>query len=243
MSAPGPVLVLGATGTVGSVVVERLAASGVAVRAASRRPRTPAPPGVAPLALDLRDPRAVAGALSGARRLLLLTPLEEDMTAIAARVIEQAADAGVEYAVRLSAFGAGEPPLTRLGAVHRETERALETSGIAFAALRPNAFMQNFVTQLAPAIRDGDAFRACQGEGRVSMVDARDVAEIAASMLTSDQPAVGAFELTGPVALSYDDAAAVLSGVLGRPIAYHDEPVDHTRTALLATGLSPWLVA
>ena len=197
---------------------------------------------IEPCALELRDARACADALAGVRRLFLLTPLEEDMAAVAARLVEQAVHAGVEYVVRLSAFGAGEPPRTRLGAVHRETERALERSGMAFASLRPNAFMQNFATQLAGSIRAQNVFRACQSEGRVSLVDARDVAEIAATLLRTGRVVEGAFELTGPEALSYREAAAVLSKVLGRTIEYLDEPAAQVRASLLAAGLSPWLV-
>lgn len=242
MTSRAPILVLGATGTVGSALVHRLAGYGVAIRAAARHPAPADSPLIEPCRLDLRDWRACARALEGVARLFLLTPLEEDMAAVAARLLDQAVAAGVAYVVRLSALGAGSPPLTRLGALHRETEQVLEETGIAFASLRPNAFMQNFVTQLGAGIRGQDAFHGCQGEGRVSLVDARDIADIAASLLARDEDIVGAFDLTGPEALSNHEAAMVLSRVLGRAIEYVDDSARTLRASLLDVGVSPWLL-
>jgi uncharacterized protein YbjT (DUF2867 family) len=242
VSEVGTVLVTGATGTVGSVLARLLAENGISVRAVSRRGLSPDPKakGIDARAVDLREPQAVAEALTGVQRLFLATPLEEDMAAVAARVVEQACRAGVRQVVRLSAFGAGGGA-TRLAAIHEETEECLLRSGLSWASLRPNAFMQNTIGDFAGSIRRHSSFRAPQGGGRVSVIDARDIAAVAAQLLTRSPPATGCFDLTGPEALSNYDIAGVLTRVLGRPIDYLDTPPGETRATLLAAGLSRWL--
>jgi uncharacterized protein YbjT (DUF2867 family) len=243
MSAAATVLVTGATGTVGSVLVSLLASRGVAVRAVSRGGLVPdgIAEGIDARRADLRDPRAVAQVLAGVDRVFLATPLEEDMAGVAARVVEQACRAGVRQVVRLSAFGAGGGANTRLAAIHRHTEECLRRAGVSWVFLRPNAFMQNTIGHFADSIRRYGSFRAPQGSGRVSAVDARDVAAVAARVLTQSLPASACFDLTGPQALSNHDIAAVLGRVLGREIRYVDSEPGETRAALLAQGLSVWL--
>jgi uncharacterized protein YbjT (DUF2867 family) len=238
------VLVTGATGNVGRALVPMLACAGVQVRAASRRGTAlrDALAGVRAQRLELRAPGSVAEALEGVDRLFLATPLEPDMAGVAARVVEQARSAGVAQIVRLSAFGAGRGAATRLAAVHEQTETVLRASGVPCVCLRPNAFMQNIVNQFAEGIRQRGSLRAPQGNGRVSTIDARDVAAAAAHVLTQSPPPTGCFDLTGSAALSNHDIAAVLSRVLGREIRYVDTEPGETRATLLAHGLRPWLV-
>ncbi len=242
MSEVGTVLVTGATGTVGSVLARLLAENGASVRAVSRRGLSsdPKAKGIDARAVDLREPQAVAAALTGVQRLFLATPLEEDMAAVAARVVEQACRAGVRQVVRLSAFGAGGGA-TRLAAIHAQTEECLRRSGLAWVSLRPNAFMQNTIGDFADSIRRHSCFHAPQGDGRVSVIDARDVAAVAARLLTQSPPATGCFDLTGSEALSNHDIAGVLTRVLGRPVDYLDTPPGETRATLLAAGVSRWL--
>lgn len=238
------VLVTAATGNVGRALVPMLADAGAQVRAGSRRALAfgDGLEGVQAQRLELREPASVAGALKGVDRLFLATPLAQDMAAVAARVVEQARCAGVAQIVRLSALGAGGGAATRLAAVHRQTEAVLRDSGIPCVCLRPNAFMQNVIGQFAEGIRQTGSFRAPQGNGRVSCIDARDVAAVAARLLTQSPPPGGCFDLTGPTALSNYDIAAVLTRVLGREIRYVDTQPGETRAALRAHGLSSWLI-
>lgn len=237
------VLVTGATGNVGRALVPMLARGGVRVIAASRGgpPLRESADGANVRRLDLRDPASVGAALEGVDRLFLATPLEKDMAGVANRVVEQAHDAGVRQIVRLSALGAGGGAATRLAAVHEETETALRACGRPFVCLRPNAFMQNVVGQFADTIRRTSRFAAPQGDGRVSTIDARDVAAVAAHVLTQSPPPTGCFDLTGPAALSNHDIAAVLSRLLGREIRYVDADPRETRAALHAQGVTAWL--
>jgi uncharacterized protein YbjT (DUF2867 family) len=240
---PATVLVTGASGTVGSALVAELARAGVPVRAGARDPtRIVAGDNVQTVRLDLRDAASVEVSLVGVQRVFLLTPLEEDMVVAAERFLGQARVAGVSRVVRLSVFGAGDQPTMGLAGIHRHTERVLESCGIPWASLRPNAFMQNCVSYFAESIRRTGMFHAPQGDGRVSVVDVRDIAAAAAKLLTDSESPSRSYELTGPEALSNQEIAATLSTVLGRTITYVDCSPDDARGAMLDNGMSPWLV-
>ena len=101
--------------------------------------------------------------------------------------------------------------------------------------------MQNTIGHFADSIRRYGSFRAPQGGGRVSTVDARDVAAVAARVLTQSPLVNACLDLTGPEALSNHDIAGVLGRALGREIRYFDTEPGETRATLLAQGLSVWL--
>jgi uncharacterized protein YbjT (DUF2867 family) len=111
---------------------------------------------------------------------------------------------------------------------HREAEAIVAGSGLACTILRPNSFMQNFVTIYGPSIRGQDRFRLPLGAAAMSSVDVRDVAAAATAALI-DEVDGDVFTLTGPQALTGTEMAAVLSDVTGRRIAYADEPEDAGR--------------
>ena len=233
------ILVTGATGTVGREVVPRLAASGVQVRAACRHPEMLALPEdyVDTVTMDLRNPAELDRALEDVEKIFYLSPLEETMVEDAALMVERAQAHGVRHLVRLSALGVDHPKKITLGKVHEEVERIIRGSRIDCTFLRPNAFMQNFITYWGESIRGQNAFFIPQGQGRVSIIDARDIADVAVTVLTKDGHAGKAYELTGPEALSNTDIAKVLSDVLGREISYRDIPVEDARSALTEQGV------
>ncbi len=102
---------------------------------------------------------------------------------------------------------------------HHGIEKLVERSGLGFTHLRPNDFMQNFATVHRDDIRLRSAIWAPAGQGRASWVDVRDVGAAAAAVLTYPASHAGrAYTLTGPEALTVDEAAAILSRVLGRRI-------------------------
>lgn len=238
------ILVTGATGTVGREVVTRLAVSGAKVRAASRNPRMLALPEdhVEALAMDLRNPADLDRALEDIDKLFYACPLDEAMAERAALVTERARAHGIKHLVRLSALGVDYPRTITLGKVHGEAERIIRGSGIEWTFLRPNSFMQNFVTYWGESIRKQNAFFIPQGQGRVSIIDARDIADVAVAVLMQDGHTKKAYELTGPEALSNYDIASTLSEVLGREITYRDIPVEDARSSLMAQGMSDWMV-
>src|SRR5262249_51368234 len=142
-----------------------------------------------------------------------------DQTAAEIRVVEAAKRGGVKRLGKLSVLGAagGGDSFAR---IHRPVERAVEASGVPYTLLRPASFMQNFVTYEGEAIREEGAVYLPCGDARQSFVDARDIARVAATVLTRAGHEGQAYNLCGPELLTCAGAAAKLSAAAGRAISY-----------------------
>ena len=213
----GKILVLGSTGHVGAPLVAELVAAKEQVKAASR-PRTKVA-GAEATAFDYADQSSYHAAFQDVDRVFVLMPggytnalglLEPVVRAAAARKVKVVLQTaiGVEADEKIP---------------YRQVELALMRSGVPFVILRPNWFADNFHTFWLDGIKRG-TIALPAGDGRSSFIDVKDVASSAAAALTTDRFDGKSFNLTGPEALSYYDAAAVLSKVAGRKIVY--TPVD-----------------
>lgn len=237
------IAVTGATGTIGSELLRLLSARGGPVRALSRDPhRGEELNGVEWVTADLADRDRLVGALDGAERLFLLTGNAADMVRVQKNAIAAARRAGVGRVVKLSALGASDHSQSVIGLWHRNVERALEESGLAWTVLRPHVFMQNLLDQ-REAIRAEGGIYSAAADGRVPFVDTRDVAAAAAATLTEPGHEGERYVLTGPEALTYDEVAGILAEVLGRPVEHVEETDDEAWARLRRAGLPPWLAA
>ncbi len=126
---------------------------------------------------------------------------------------------------------------------HSACDRYLENSGLACVVVRPNLFLQNVPESTVPSIDASGTFYGDAGQARISMVDTRDVAAVAAVARTEPGQAGAHYDVTGPEALSYADVAAKLTSAMGRPVSYADVPDHAVRQALLGAGLSEWFAA
>ncbi len=213
-----PVLVTGASGTVGSGVVRELVAAAIPVRAAARRvPDGAATPGVESVPFSFTDPDSWPAAFAGVHSMFLMRPprignVRRDMLP----ALSAARDAGVRRVVFLSVLGAQRNPLLP----HRVVERWLDTSGMQVTHIRAGNFMQNLIGVHGADIRDHDTLVVPAGNAAMSYVDAADVAAIAARALHEDAPVAHAYAPTGPAAITHTEIAAVLTTVLGRTIRY-----------------------
>jgi uncharacterized protein YbjT (DUF2867 family) len=223
----GRVLVTGAGGAVGRELVAMLVSAGALVRAAVHRRDDLVPEedlDIDRVYLDFAAPDTLLAALQDVEVVYLLTPQVAQTVAQVQAAVEAARACGVRRIVRQSLCRAdtGRDALSRW---HREAEAAVAASGLAYTILRPNSFMQNFVTIYGSSIRARDRFRLPLGAAAMSSVDVRDVAAAATAVLM-DEVDADVFTLTGPAALTGAEMAAVLSEVAGRPISYLDEPED-----------------
>jgi uncharacterized protein YbjT (DUF2867 family) len=229
------ILVTGATGTIGREVCGRLAAAGEQPRAFVRDPRiarTRLGDAVDHVVGDLDRPETVEAALAGVDRVFLLTRQSSRQPQQERSVIDAAARSDVRRLVKLSVFRADERSPLQIARQHGHTEQAVERSGLAYTLVRPVFLMQN----LLGMVRDG-AIHTAAGDGRVAMVDARDVAAVAVAALTSRACDGKTYTLTGPQPLSFDEVAETLSEQTGTRIRHLRVAPEDVRDALERSGI------
>lgn len=206
------VLVIGATGTTGSRVATGLAAQGVRVRRATRTPRAPGQ-----IRFDWSDPATHRPALTGAGAVYLIAPTGvADPASLVESLLHEAVESGVRRIVLLSssAVTAETPGFGALPLLVR-------TMSPEWTVLRPSWFMNNFTGDhpVAQGVRAGEIVTAT-GSGRVGFVDAEDIAAVAVRALTDERPHNTDHLITGPEALSYAEAAAIIADVTGKPVTH-----------------------
>ncbi|MFV1957469.1 MAG: SDR family oxidoreductase [bacterium] len=239
------ILVTGATGTLGSQVVQQLSQRGFRVRAAVHSPEkatTLAGKADEIVSLDFSNPETFDGALDGVEKAFFLSPLTEDTVEIGTRFAEAAKKAGVRHIVRQSGMGADADAGITLGRWHWAVEQAIENTGIKWTHIRPNSFMQNFAAFFSQSIKEQGAFYLPWGDGSISLVDVRDIAAVAVESLTGDGHEGQSYEITGPQALSGEDCAGIFSKVLNKTVQYVDVPEDAARQSMQDMGMPDWFV-
>lgn len=239
------ILVTGPTGNVGTHVVRQLLAAGFPVRTVAHSRNSIEAlrkAGTEVFEADFSEPGSMHAVFEGISRVFLLTPLVPHMVRMGATLVEEAKKAGVKHIVRLSGMGADVDPGITLGRWHREVEREIENSGIAYTFLRPNSFMQTYAVFFGDSIKNRDAFYLPAGDGKVSLVDTRDVAAVAVEALTHKGHEGKAYTLTGPEALSNTRVSEILSEVMGRAIRYVDVSDESARQRMKNAQIPDWLI-
>ena len=242
------ILITGATGTVGSEVVKQLSAKGenIIVKAAARSATDNTFENlnrVQVVQLDYDKPDSLAVALKGVDKLFLLTPFQSNMVDLTSNLVSEAKKAKVKYIAKQSVMGADAEPGITPGRLHRQAEKIIEESGIPFTFLRPNFFMQNFVNYYSNLIRSQGAFYMPVGDAKVSFVDVRDIAAVAVKSLINDNQQKGrAYNITGGEALSYGQAAEILSKAVGKKINYVNVTDQDARNGMKDMSMDEWTI-
>jgi uncharacterized protein YbjT (DUF2867 family) len=235
------ITVVGATGTVGSEVVRLLVEAGERPRVFARAPVAPHRlfgPDVDVVIGDLDRPSTVVDALRGVDRVFLVTTQSARQVDWERAVVHAAADAGVDHVVKVSVFRADAGSSLQIARQHARAEQVLLESGVGATILRPVFFMQNLFRML----RHGTVVTAAR-DGRVALVDARDVAAVAVASLTTGVPAGMTYTLTGPEALTFDDVARTFAEHAKRAVSHRRVPPDAVQQAVQATGAPVWFAA
>lgn len=231
------ILVTGATGKVGSETVRLLAAQHAPVRALVRdagRARALAEAGAELAVGDFEQPSTLTAAMDGVATVVLVSPggpPEQEMA-----VVHAAAAAGVTHVVKATSKADPDSPVARQR-WHAQVEAGLTTSGIAHTLLRSNAYMQNTL-MLARGVAASSGFASSAGQGRIGMVDSRDVAAVAATIAAAPQDHAGqVYWLSGSELVTYADVAAALTRLLGRTITFTARSRQEDEAELVAAGL------
>jgi uncharacterized protein YbjT (DUF2867 family) len=228
------ILVTGASGTIGSALVQHLQQRGAEVAVMSSKP------GAGKLHGDFADRASLQRAFKGIDTLFLLLPLVPNKIELARNAIDAAKAAGVRHIVRSSGAGADANSPVALARLQGTIDQAVTDSGIAHTFIRPNGFMQNWVNFAAAQLKSG-TFYAPDGDGAQSVVDARDIAASAAAILLDPAAHAGrACTLTGGEALTNAQMIEMIGRAAGRKIAYVDVPESAAREAM--AGMPPVMV-
>ncbi|MEU0556284.1 NAD(P)H-binding protein [Dactylosporangium sp. NPDC006015] len=222
------ILITGATGAIGRHLLRTLTDAGEPVRAVTRGAPLPGADCV----------RTVRDGLAGATGLFLHPRVAgED----APEILAAARAAGVRRVVALTAMNVGDPedqqPSRYAGDRNKELDLATRDSGMAWTCLRPAAFAGNTARAFGPQVRAGATVRYPFRAFEESLVDERDIAEVAARALRDDTLAGRVLELTGPQSLTHGEQVATIGAVLRRPLTFEEVPAQVAAWRLTVAGL------
>ena len=186
---------------------------------------------------DMERPETLAKAVSGVDQIYLITPNGPTGARQAKNVIAAAKTAGTPKLVRQSGYGTSK---SRIIQHHEEIERELEHSGLPYTVVKPTFFMQSVMMAAQTVASDGAVYVPMK-DGRLGMIDARDVADVALKVLKSEGHHGKTYVLTGPASISFHDVASALSKALGKEVSYVDVPPEAAREAMLGMGMPEWI--
>ena len=236
------ILITGASGSVGRMVLAEVARGGERVRAMyrSKEEAVKAPAGTEAVIADFSKKASLLPAMRGVRdEYLVCSPIPE-LVQLEGNAIEASVEAGVQRIVLNSAMGAGDYGKS-FPSWHRAVEDKLKGTKLAHCILRPNSFLQNVLTYYAPSIRAQGAFYGSMGNARTSYLDVRDIAPWR-RRLRSRELDGKTYELNGPEALTCTEVAEKISRRAGIPVQYVDIPAEAQRKAMLDQGMPEWQV-
>jgi len=232
------ILISGATGNVGKVLVKQLLDEDVQIRVLVRDERKVAEFGnrADVVVGDLDKPDTLRTAMRGVDRLYFVTPVTEQVV----NLLKAAKQAGAKYVVKQSTIEADRS--LGPGKWHREQEELVKSMGFAWTFIRPTMFMSNVIEWWGATIKMQNAVYFPGGNGTVPPVDARDVAAVACTVLTRPGHEGKIYEVTGPQALKIGEMVQILSKALGKPLRYVNVPAILAAIWLRRFGMSRELV-
>jgi uncharacterized protein YbjT (DUF2867 family) len=234
------VLVTGASGNTGSALVPALRKAGVEVRAFVRdeaKAQALKDVGAEIVVGDLDRPETIAPAVEGVDKIYLLTWNGPTQAQQVENVLKAATKAGNPHIVRHSMWGSEKSRIIKQG---DQAEKAVMSSGLPWTLLKPTFFMQNTMMAAQTIMSDGVIYWDV-GDGKISMIDVRDIVDAAAAVLTGSGHEGKSYILTGPEAISFHDVAATFSQVLGKDVQYVSVPGEASLKSMVSMGFPEWI--
>ena len=237
------ILLVGVPGNVGSPLLEELLARKAEVRVLvhnADRVGQFKERGLDVVIGDMSDPQSLAAALAGVDKVFFLSPAVAEKIELETALVDAARAAGNPHMVKISALGADRESIGDFMSQHGEVEAYVLASGVPYTFLRPNLFMQNLVPFYGQSIAATGMYYVSAGDARIGWVDARDIAAVAARVLLEPGHEGKAYPITGPETLSYNDVAAKLSTLLGKPVQYVPVSDEVAYQSMVAAGMPEW---
>jgi uncharacterized protein YbjT (DUF2867 family) len=191
---------------------------------------------------DLAKPETLNQAMKGVDKVFLLSSPAEDELTWHKNAIDAASRAGISHLVRNSILGADSGSAARLISDHGEADDYLRASGVSFTIIRPNFYMQNVASRWPPTIDPKGNYYAPAGNARLSMVDVKDVAAVAAHSIMEQGHVGKEYNVTGPESLTHAEACEKLGRRLGDLVTYVPVDDEAARQAMTRAGLNKWLI-
>ncbi|BAU12975.1 hypothetical protein LEP3755_35110 [Leptolyngbya sp. NIES-3755] len=236
------ILVTGATGNIGGEVIRHLLEQKAPIRGLVRNPQKAAKlkaQGVELAPGDFSQPETLEAALQGIETAFLVMPSDPNQVQLECNFIDAAKRAGVRHLVKLSVLRAGELPST-FQQWHRQIEEHLEASGMTWTHLRPNMLMQNMRWFIQTMAQQGTFYHSIAGDTKISHIDARDVAAVAALCLSQPGHENQAYDLTGSEAVSFEQVTQYFGSALNRSLQFIQVAPADMKAARLANGEPEW---
>jgi uncharacterized protein YbjT (DUF2867 family) len=238
------VIVLGATGNIGTAVIRNLENKNVMVFAGVQSEKDfekVTQFGATPIIVNFTDQESLNQALKGKDRVFLVTPLMQNPEAVTQMVINASKLNKVKHLVRSTASGADSNGQIQMARWAGASEDLIKASGLSYTIVRPYSFLQNFINFHSQTIKQYNGFYSPTGDAKLSMLDINDLGEVLAIALTSEDHFGKTYELSGQT-YTNEELAATLSNVIGRKISYIDIPEEKARESMLSNQMPEWMV-
>jgi uncharacterized protein YbjT (DUF2867 family) len=241
------IAVVGATGNTGRATVKELKGLGenplcVVRNADKAREVLGADANIA--IADVDDRAAMTKALQGVERVFVVTGHNPKSDVQQINILEAAKAAGAKFILKVSGGRdvVGPNVESIVGRGHHAVEEAIKNSGLAWCILSPGLFMQNVLGQAASIKNDGKMVLPFPKDLKISFIDVRDTAAVAARILMNPEKHAGkVYDFTG-VQTTYEDFAKVLSEVLGKPVTYVGASLEAAEAGMKSRNMPEWLV-
>jgi uncharacterized protein YbjT (DUF2867 family) len=237
------ILITGATGNISSGIITQLKGSEHRLQALVRNPEKAQDlkrQGVELRVGDLEKPWTLGSAFAGADTVWILAPPGPRAPEQCSNALWAARQAGARHVVRLSAIGASHTAPTINSRLHALSDAELAASGIPFTILKPHYFMQNLL-MAAQSIAQQGAMYFALADGKMGLIDSRDISEFAAHVLTNAGHEGKTYTLTGPASVSMHQIAAAISEAIGKTVKYVPVTAEAERKTILQMGIDEWM--
>ena len=240
MSNKLKVLVTGATGNTGSLLVPKLLNAGIDVRVFVRdekKAKHLKEAGAEVVIGDLDNPETILPAVKNVDKIYLLTWNGPTQLRQVENTVRTAKEAGNPHIIRHSMWGSENSRIIKQGL---QAEELIKSSGLPWTMLQPTFFMQNTMMAAQSISSDGMIYWD-MNDGKLGMIDVRDIADAAFEVITGQGYESKSYILTGPEAISFNDVAKTFSKVLNTEVKYMNVPGEASKQAMVGMGIPEWI--